>query len=159
MPCVDRLIRRQLWGLFFLRGFIPGLHHLIPVMTEPLVLGWNGCNPESLINFIIFIIQLIIIFVIFIIFIIHNNPGNNIHNSNLIVSSATWMWFASPIYMQVHCKSCLNYWLPWTNFKEQLNHSSTNNYKTTFPCNMTRSLPKYNTPENPNTPDFSNTPE
>ena len=36
----------------------------------------------------------------------------------------------------------MNCWLPWTNFKEQLNHSSTNNYKTTFPCNMAWSLRK-----------------
>ena len=44
----------------------------------------------------------------------------------------------------------MNSWLPWTNFKEQLNHSSTNNYKTTFPRNMARSLRKKNTPKTQN---------
>jgi len=47
----------------------------------------------------------------------------------------------------------------WTNFKEQLNHSSKNNYKTTLPCDMNLESSPKRSPVYPNAQVCKNFPQ
>ena len=60
-----------------------------------------------------------------------------------IVSHAKWQWMNM---INEYLDGNMNSWPPWANFQRTTQSFFKNSYKTKFPCNMTRSLPKYKTP-------------